>query len=176
MDPLSLLAAIGDVDPNTPGTQPGWMLQAFVQYALPAIGSLLLGVSAWAAAKLGQWAHAKSGSEKLGQGIERATETAGAAIAAALSDIGPRLTAAAADGVVTRGEMAAIAADAAGRVGKTLGAKGLELLRQNLGIADVAEYMRGKVILEANALGVKRATEIHTVDDAAAELRKPVGP
>lgn len=176
MDSLSFLAAIGDVDPNTPGTQPGLLLSLAVQYVLPAIAIALAGVITRVGVWVGSYFRARTGSEKLGQGLTRAGETVSAAVAAAMADVGPKLQAAAADGVLTRGELAAIAADAAGRVGRTLGAKGLEFVRQHLGISDVSEYMRGKVILEASALGVKQAAEIATVDDAVAELRKPVGP
>lgn len=171
-DALAFLATIGDADPTTPGTQPGLLLSLAVQYVLPVLGSLLIAAGTWATAKLGQWAHAKTGSEKLGQGIERAGETASAALAAALADVGPALQRAAADGVVTRSELAGIATDAAAKMAKTLGVKGLELVRQHLGIADVTEYLRGKVILEAQALGVQSANEIKTIEDAARELNR----
>lgn len=169
---LAALAAVGDADPNTPGVQAS-LMTFFVTTVLPVLLSVAGAVVVNAGVKFSAWMKAKTHGEMAGTAIGKAGEIAGAALADALADVGPRLQAAAADGVLTRSELASISTDAAAKMVATLGAKGLEAIRAGLGIADVNAYVRGKIILEAQAMGAEAAAEITTVEQAAAELSRP---
>lgn len=175
MQPLDFLAAVGDADPNQPGIQ-HTLMSLFIQYIAPGLFTAIGGTLVAALLALRKKLGVEGETSKLAQASGWLADIAGAVLADVLSTLRPELQNAAADGRLTQGELASLAATALGRVKAIAGDKGLEWARGVLGVVDLDSYLRGIVIREAQILGARAAEGITAVDAAVAELRKPVTP